>query len=195
MAIWDFVKDAGKSIFGSEAHAEEAPKTAAAAAPAPSDTDIKVAALKKELTDLGLTAKDVHLTLRGGDTVVISGKARDQATMEKLILALGNIKGIAHVELAEEPALAGFGAANAAPPPSTAPGGPNETAPAPAAPAAEQFKAPVFHTVKKGETLSAIAKEYLGSANRYPEIFEANKPMLTDPDKIYPGQTLRIPQS
>ena len=53
---------------------------------------------------------------------------------------------------------------------------------------------PVFHTVVKGDTLSAIAKKTLGNANRYPEIFEANKPMLKHPDKIYPGQVLRIPQ-
>ena len=39
-----------------------------------------------------------------------------------------------------------------------------------------------------------IAKRYLGSARLYPEIFEANRPMLSDPDKIYPGQKLRIPQ-
>ena len=52
---------------------------------------------------------------------------------------------------------------------------------------------PVFHTVKKGENLSAIAKHYLGDAGRYREIFEANRPMLSDPDKIYPGQSLRIP--
>lgn len=52
---------------------------------------------------------------------------------------------------------------------------------------------PVFHTVAKGDTLSAIAKKTLGNANRYNEIFEANKPMLKHPDKIYPGQVLRIP--
>jgi len=52
----------------------------------------------------------------------------------------------------------------------------------------------VFHTVEAGDNLSAIAKKTLGSANRYMEIFEANKPMLSDPDKIYPGQVLRIPQ-
>lgn len=52
----------------------------------------------------------------------------------------------------------------------------------------------VFHTVEKGDTLSAVAKKTLGSANRYNEIFEANKPMLSHPDKIYPGQVLRIPQ-
>ncbi|SEM96111.1 BON domain-containing protein [Pseudorhodobacter antarcticus] len=55
--------------------------------------------------------------------------------------------------------------------------------------------APVFHEVKKGDTLSAISKATLGSANRYNEIFEANRPMLSHPDKIYPGQMLRIPQA
>ncbi len=50
-----------------------------------------------------------------------------------------------------------------------------------------------FHTVKSGDTLGAISKTYYGTWRLYPEIFEANKPMLTDPDKIYPGQVLRIP--
>lgn len=52
----------------------------------------------------------------------------------------------------------------------------------------------VFHTVETGDTLGKIAEEHYGSASKYPEIFEANKPMLKDPDKIYPGQVLRIPQ-
>lgn len=50
-----------------------------------------------------------------------------------------------------------------------------------------------FHTVVSGDSLSKIAKKYYGNAMKYPAIFEANKPMLTDPDKIYPGQVLRIP--
>ncbi|QDY41189.1 peptidoglycan-binding protein LysM [Candidatus Pantoea soli] len=50
-----------------------------------------------------------------------------------------------------------------------------------------------FYTVKKGDTLSAISKEVYGNPNEYNKIFEANKPMLTHPDKIYPGQVLRIP--
>ena len=53
----------------------------------------------------------------------------------------------------------------------------------------------VFYTVKKGDTLGAIAKEHLGSAGRYSEIFEANQPLLKDPNRIYPGQVLRIPQA
>jgi|SRR5690606_2308561 len=50
-----------------------------------------------------------------------------------------------------------------------------------------------FHTVEKGDTLSKIAKAVYGDAMKYPVIFEANKPMLKHPDKIYPGQVLRIP--
>ena len=49
------------------------------------------------------------------------------------------------------------------------------------------------YTVKSGDTLSAIAKEHLGSANEYMKIFEANRDQLSDPDKIKPGQVLKIP--
>ena len=50
-----------------------------------------------------------------------------------------------------------------------------------------------WHTVVSGDNLSKIAKAFYGDANKYPVIFEANKPMLKHPDKIYPGQLLRIP--
>ncbi|MCF5177640.1 peptidoglycan-binding protein LysM, partial [Pseudomonas sp. PA-6-1D] len=51
-----------------------------------------------------------------------------------------------------------------------------------------------FVTVAKGDTLSAISKREYGDANKYQKIFEANKPLLSHPDKIYPGQVLRIPE-
>ncbi|MGE5355032.1 MAG: peptidoglycan-binding protein LysM [Deltaproteobacteria bacterium] len=51
----------------------------------------------------------------------------------------------------------------------------------------------VFYEVKSGDSLSKIAKAHYGDAMKYPLIFEANKPMLTDPNLIYPGQVLRIP--
>ena len=50
-----------------------------------------------------------------------------------------------------------------------------------------------FYTVVSGDTLSKIALSQYGNAAKYPVIFEANKPMLKDPNKIYPGQNLRIP--
>jgi nucleoid-associated protein YgaU len=56
-------------------------------------------------------------------------------------------------------------------------------------------KDPVFHTVAKGDSLWKIAAEHYGNGSKYPAIFEANKPMLTHPDKIYPGQVLRIPEA
>lgn len=58
---------------------------------------------------------------------------------------------------------------------------------------AEKAAEPRFYTVVSGDTLSKISKQHYGNANLYMKIFEANKPMLAHPDKIYPGQTLRIP--
>lgn len=55
-------------------------------------------------------------------------------------------------------------------------------------------EAPVFHTVEKGDTLWKIAETHYGNGSKYDAIFDANKPMLTHPDKIYPGQALRIPK-
>lgn len=52
-----------------------------------------------------------------------------------------------------------------------------------------------YREVKSGDTLSKIAKEAYGDSNAYMKIFEANKPMLSNPDKIYPGQLLRIPKA
>jgi nucleoid-associated protein YgaU len=64
---------------------------------------------------------------------------------------------------------------------------------APAGGAAAPAAAARTYTVKPGDTLSAIAKEHLGSANAYTKIFEANRDQLSDPDKIKPGQVLRLP--
>lgn len=148
MGLWDFVKEAGKAIGIGPAEAKDAP-----AAPDPE-------ALKKEIEDLGLKADDLKVEVNG-DTVKVSGKALSQEDKEKIILATGNVKGVAKVE--DDIAAPDAGAA------------------------------PMFHTVVKGDTLWKISETTLGDGARYKEIFEANKPMLKDPDKIYPGQVLRIP--
>ena len=59
--------------------------------------------------------------------------------------------------------------------------------------ASEPADQSTYHMVVSGDNLSKIAKAVYGDANKYPVIFEANKPMLTHPDKIYPGQNLRCP--
>jgi nucleoid-associated protein YgaU len=144
MGLWNFIKTAGKAIGIGSAEAAE-----------PAD------AIRAEIDSLGLDASGVEISV-DGDKVKVTGSAVDQETREKIILAAGNVEGIAAVEEAVSV--------------------PDE-------------KEPVFHTVEKGDTLWAIASKYLGNGNRYPEIFEANKPMLSHPDKIYPGQNLRIPDA
>lgn len=74
-----------------------------------------------------------------------------------------------------------------------APAAPAAAAPAAAAPAAAA-PAERRHVVVKGETLSAIAKQYYGKASAYPKIFEANRDILKDADHIQVGQSLRIPE-
>ncbi len=143
MGLWKFAKAAGKKLRRGGA--------AEAATPEPE-------ALKEELAELGLDATGVEIKV-AGDKVVVEGNAVSAEVKEKIILAVGNVDGVAEVEaeVTEGPE-------------------------------------PVFHTVVRGDTLSAIAKRTLGNANRFNEIFEANRPMLSHPDKIFPGQVLRIPQ-
>ena len=81
MGIWSFVKDAGASLFGGKAEAAE----------------VQEEALKKEIEGLGLDAKDVQLKVEG-DTVKVTGTARTAEDQEKLILAVGNVAGVAKVE-------------------------------------------------------------------------------------------------
>jgi nucleoid-associated protein YgaU len=146
MGLWNFVKNAGKSLGIGSAEAADVP-------------DPK--ALEKEIKDLGLRADGLEVTV-DGDTVKVKGRAPSQEEKEKIILAMGNVEGVASVEDEVE-------------------------TPEPAA-------EPVLYTVVKGDSLWKIAEATLGSGARYTEIFEANRPMLDDPDKIYPGQVLRVPQ-
>jgi LysM repeat protein len=116
------------------------------------------------LRDLGITIEGGRITVKG-DEVTITGKASDTAEKERAVLVLGNTKGVAKVN--------------------------DQMTVAAQAQAQPQSQ---FYEVKSGDTLSKIAKQFYGDANKYSAIFEANKPMLKDPDEIYPGQTLRIPQ-
>ena len=104
-----------------------------------------------------------------GDKAVLTGSAPSQEAMEKIVLCAGNQYGIGQVDCqmqVEAPAGAEV-----------------------AAPTAES----TFYTVQPGDTLGKIAQQHYGAASKYMVIFEANKPMLTDPDKIKVGQSLRIP--
>lgn len=164
MGLFSFIKDAGEKIFGDD------DKKAAAKAPAKAPSQppgeglspevLRARALKRQVESTGIQVADLSIRC-SGDTAHIGGRVQTQEEKEKLILACGNVRGIAQVD--------------------------DELEVEQSAPEA------TFYTVKSGDTLSKIAKQHYGDASKYPKIFEANRPMLGDPDKIYPGQVLRIP--
>ena len=129
--------------------------------------DVSAQELAETLRAKGVTIENGRISIQG-DTATINGVADSQAEKEKAILILGNTKGIARV---------------------------NDQIQVKAGETVQQVgQASRFYQVKSGDTLSKIAKDVYGDANQYPQIFEANRPMLKDPDEIYPGQMLRIPQ-
>jgi nucleoid-associated protein YgaU len=184
MGLFDFVKGAGEKLFGSSE-----PEEAAKADPAKPafDPDFTAQQLQRKVEKLGLPVEGLSVGFAEG-VATVSGRVPSREVAEKIVLQLGNttiVEGVEDQLEVEAPAAVGQEAAvvqeavvaAAEPAP----------VPEPTAPAA------VFYTVQKGDTLSKIAKEQYGTWKRYPEIFEANTPMLKDPDLIYPGQVLRIP--
>lgn len=169
MGLFSFLKNAGASLFGGK---KEEKKATPATPTAPSAVDqLENSQMAMRLTNhvvgLGLKVENLSIVV-DDDKATITGEAASQSEKEKVILAVGNVAGIATVD----------DWMTVAAPPTP------EAAPEPEA---------VFYTVVKGDNLSKIAKAHYGNAMKYPVIFEANKPMLKDPDLIYPGQVLRIP--
>ncbi|MCF6320828.1 MAG: peptidoglycan-binding protein LysM [Rhizobiaceae bacterium] len=131
------------------------------------DTPPSAEDIKKDLDSYDLGTDDLVVEING-DTAVIKGEVADQSVFEKAIVAVGNTLGVSKVETGEVKVAA---ADNATP------------------------ADPVFYEVKKGDNLWKIAVANYGKSKgaKYTVIFEANEPMLKHPDKIYPGQMLRIP--
>ena len=146
MSIFSFIKEAGEKVIDlltpGKANASEE--------------------LKKHVEKVGLGNPNITPTVQG-DKGIVTGEVASQEEKEKIILAAGNIEGVASVD--DQITVTG-----------------------------PVVAASRFVVVKKGDTLSAISLTVYGDANKYQKIFEANKPMLKDPNKIYPGQTLRIPE-
>ncbi len=186
MGLFDFVKEAGAKIGIGESKAEKSAKAEAASAERAAEVakrvrerkakakagaakaarmerleeSRKARGLEEYITNLGFEIENLDIRVDDG-LAQVTGKVKDQATRERVILAIGNVQDIGQVEDDIE--------------------------------VTDDSDESDMHVVQSGDTLSAIAKEHYGDAGKYPVIFEANRPMLTDPDLIYPGQVLRIP--
>jgi len=175
-------------------------------------------ALAEKVEELGLDVDDLDIEWKDG-TATVQGMAADQATLEKTLLAVGNTKGVLKVvdEMvvglteAEKQAMREAAARRSAEQAA-------EKQKAEMADSREELKKQMeaarrrsayrqqleaykkmnqsrttFYTVQKGDSLRKIADKHYGDESKWPEIFEANQPMIKKADLIYPGQVLRIP--
>ncbi|WP_116367327.1 peptidoglycan-binding protein LysM [Parahaliea mediterranea] len=177
MGLFDFVSDAGEklteAVLGSTDNkdinkpVEISPERL---------NELRAQSISRMVAELDIDGEQVQVGVNG-DKATLTGSVPSQEALEKIVLCAGNQHGIAQVDCqlsVDAPAA-----------PSAAAGGAGDAAPA----AGES----TFYTVQAGDTLSAIAKAHYGDAGKYMVIFKANEPMLKDPDRIYPGQSLRIP--
>ena len=123
--------------------------------------------IKKEVERaLGSNVSNLGVQYNGG-RVRLTGSAKSQAAKEKATLIAGNVKGVSNVD---DDGLKVAG---------------EQTATATAGSS--------YYTIQSGDTLSKIAADKYGDASDYTKIFEANREVIGDPDKIYPGQVIRLP--
>lgn len=183
MGIFDFVKNAGDKLFGRDDDAERTQS---------------ITSLRGHLRSHGIDPTGINMRW-DRDTVVLEGTVPNQDVREKAVLVVGNVDGVERVDdrltVASAGRTADFSAVtstSSTTPTASAPGSGATVAHASPGSAGGEWSSRTY-TVKSGDTLSGIAKEVYGEANKYQQIFEANQPMLKDPDKIYPGQVLRIP--
>ena len=130
------------------------------------DTDAEAADNIKQHLEIRLSGiRNVDVQFDDG-VATICGDCDNQAVKERAILIAGNIKGV------EKVIADGLNAP---------------------APPAKDVSKDQFYEIKRGDTLGAIAKQFHGKASQYMRIFEANRDIIDNPDKIYPGQKIRIP--
>jgi len=165
MGLLDFVKDAGEKLFGTG----KAKATMQEAAAAPADAQ-KIAAANAAAGDAILDYIKAQNLSATGLTVTFDGAS-----------ATASVFGVAPDQATKEKIVLCCGnvagVAQVKDMMSVDRSAPEAT----------------YYTVVSGDNLSKIAKAQYGDANKYMKIFEANTPMLKHPDKIYPGQVLRIP--
>ncbi len=174
MGLFSFVKDVGASILGKDDDVDPLATTKPMAA---------------HVREHGLDPSNLDFRFENG-VLIVEGHMPNLEQKEKVITIVGNVQGVGDVDdriIVVPPGMD--------PPQSTQrtrdlnPTG----AVVPGADGTPSDWHSDTYTVKSGDTLSGIAKKLYGDGTKYMRIFEANQPMLKDPDKIYPGQVLRIP--
>lgn len=160
MGLFSFLKKAGASVFSKDSAEKTATDTGKTSLDEAADRAAKINGIRDLIQGLGLKVDDLSVQMEG-DTVILHGKTESQSEKEKVVLAAGNVEGVASVDDRMSVVV---------PEPESQ-----------------------FYEVQAGDSLSKISKKFYDDAMKYQVIFEANTPMLKDPDKIYPGQVLRIP--
>jgi nucleoid-associated protein YgaU len=163
MGFFSFFKEAGEKLFGKKPEIAEAVAEPSSEEKAGAANVAASDAIKEYLRKMSLPADDLAITFSGSDQIVKVTGLVDSSETRDKIVACCG--NIDGVAGVQD----------------------DMTCNEPDAPAC------TFHMVERGDTLSAVAKKAYGNANLYMKIFEANKPMLSHPDKIYPGQNLIIP--
>ena len=163
MSLISFLKEAGEKLFMT---APAAPAATTSAAPAPGVAEMNetaAAAMEKYIATQNLTAQGLDVKFDGATQTVTVSGVAADQATREKIVVCCG--NVAGVAKVNDQLTV----------------------------ASSDEKAATYHTVESGDTLSKIAKQVYGDANAYMKIFEANTPMLFDPDKIYSGQSLRIP--
>ncbi len=165
MGMFDFLKDVGTSLFGK---GEEAEKI----------EEMLGQELGNKIRNLKAGVEDGIVTLKGVCDCL--------ATREKAALLSGNVKGVQAVDVTNLE-LADTGEA-------TLEISEDDDPASVASRELDETTESRFYEIRPGDTLSKIAKTFYGNAVKYPLIFEANREVIKHPDKIYPGQKIRIPK-
>lgn len=173
MGLFDFIADVGEKVFSGD--------------------DDAAASIKKQI-ERGFPTKVSNIDVQFDDgAVTLAGDCDCPRTKRLVTLTAGNIAGVKSVNsdgLRVPAATADQPETVTRSEPAEAPEAPAAAAPA----AAAEEEEGDYYTIESGDTLSGIAKRYYGNAMAYTKIFEANKEVIQDPDKIYPGQKIFIPK-
>jgi nucleoid-associated protein YgaU len=130
------------------------------------DTDAEAAENIKQHLDVKLTGiEDLDVSFDDG-VATICGNCANEATRDAAVLITGNVKGVEKI-VADDLVFP--------------------------EPVEEEKEKIEYYEIVSGDTLGAIAKRFYGNASKYTRIHEANKELIPDPNKIYPGQKIRIP--